>query len=246
MAYEKQTWTTGEVITAEKLNHMEDGIGDVGYDCNGNITDLFEETINAVEVYEGVYQAHLAYSSELSANTLIVTFDGVEYRVAKSAAPYGGVMYGDLQDGTPAPSFERYPFNIQYSYKGGYDISTKTVGEHSVKAQSVEPTIDECFSNVVRQLIFENIVVVNHREGDFPNIYIKVNNAANEGKAIFGVEAGRLTIFHISGWQDDGQTIIFENMLVKPPNTMEVKTYAVHSTGNIMSAFYTYTLTSQS
>ena len=28
MAYEKQTWTTGEVITQEKLNHMEDGIED--------------------------------------------------------------------------------------------------------------------------------------------------------------------------------------------------------------------------
>lgn len=27
MAYEKQTWTTGDVITANKLNHMEDGIG---------------------------------------------------------------------------------------------------------------------------------------------------------------------------------------------------------------------------
>lgn len=26
MAYEKQTWTDGEVITKEKLNHMEDGI----------------------------------------------------------------------------------------------------------------------------------------------------------------------------------------------------------------------------
>ena len=26
MAYEKQTWTTGDVITQEKLNHMEDGI----------------------------------------------------------------------------------------------------------------------------------------------------------------------------------------------------------------------------
>lgn len=27
MAYVKQTWQTGEVITQEKLNHMEDGIG---------------------------------------------------------------------------------------------------------------------------------------------------------------------------------------------------------------------------
>ena len=26
MAYEKQTWQTGDVITADRLNHMEDGI----------------------------------------------------------------------------------------------------------------------------------------------------------------------------------------------------------------------------
>ena len=30
MAYEKQTWVTGETITADKLNHMEDGIADAG------------------------------------------------------------------------------------------------------------------------------------------------------------------------------------------------------------------------
>lgn len=28
MAYEKYTWVDGEVITAQKLNHMEDGIGE--------------------------------------------------------------------------------------------------------------------------------------------------------------------------------------------------------------------------
>ena len=30
MAYEKQTWKTGDVITQEKLNHMEDGIANAG------------------------------------------------------------------------------------------------------------------------------------------------------------------------------------------------------------------------
>lgn len=29
MDYEKQTWVVGEVITAEKLNHMEDGIANL-------------------------------------------------------------------------------------------------------------------------------------------------------------------------------------------------------------------------
>ena len=30
MSYEKQTWQNGDIITAEKLNHMEDGIGESG------------------------------------------------------------------------------------------------------------------------------------------------------------------------------------------------------------------------
>lgn len=30
MAYEKQTWQTGDVITADKLNHIEDGIASGG------------------------------------------------------------------------------------------------------------------------------------------------------------------------------------------------------------------------
>lgn len=29
MAYEKQTWSTGDTITAEKLNHIEDGLVNV-------------------------------------------------------------------------------------------------------------------------------------------------------------------------------------------------------------------------
>lgn len=32
MAYEKQTWQTGDIVTANKLNHMEDGIAE-SYNC---------------------------------------------------------------------------------------------------------------------------------------------------------------------------------------------------------------------
>lgn len=34
MAYTKQTWQCGDTISAEKLNHMEDGISDVGIETN--------------------------------------------------------------------------------------------------------------------------------------------------------------------------------------------------------------------
>lgn len=42
MSYEKQTWNTGDVITATKLNHIEDGIFSGG--GTGLINILYDET----------------------------------------------------------------------------------------------------------------------------------------------------------------------------------------------------------
>lgn len=40
MAYTKQTWATGDTVTASKLNHMEDGIADAGgYDLVISVED---------------------------------------------------------------------------------------------------------------------------------------------------------------------------------------------------------------
>lgn len=38
MAYEKQTWVCGDVVTADKLNHMEDGIAEC---CGGGYFRAF-------------------------------------------------------------------------------------------------------------------------------------------------------------------------------------------------------------
>ncbi len=40
MAYDKQTWETGEVISAERLNHMEDGIAEAGSSSGGGLTNM--------------------------------------------------------------------------------------------------------------------------------------------------------------------------------------------------------------
>lgn len=44
MAYQKQSWQTGETITAQKLNHIEDGI-------SNNISSGNSDNILTVEVY---------------------------------------------------------------------------------------------------------------------------------------------------------------------------------------------------
>lgn len=51
MSYEKQTWQTGDIITAEKLNHMEEGItggtliiGGFSRDNERNIVGVADKT----------------------------------------------------------------------------------------------------------------------------------------------------------------------------------------------------------
>ena len=66
MSYEKRTWSTGEIITADKLNHMEDGIANSGSGSGGTSTNIlivtftgsgstytcdktYEEILNAID-----------------------------------------------------------------------------------------------------------------------------------------------------------------------------------------------------
>lgn len=45
MSYEKQTWKTGDIITADKLNHIENGIGSSGGWGGWLIVDLSTEFV---------------------------------------------------------------------------------------------------------------------------------------------------------------------------------------------------------
>lgn len=53
MAYTKQTWNTGDIITAEKLNHIEDGLeellGGGGYEISNPILTI--TALSNMELY---------------------------------------------------------------------------------------------------------------------------------------------------------------------------------------------------
>lgn len=55
MAYEKQTWSCGETITADKLNHMEDGIMESG---GGStlVVNYVEEDGSGCSIYDKTWQ----------------------------------------------------------------------------------------------------------------------------------------------------------------------------------------------
>lgn len=53
MAYTKNTWQTGDIVSSQKLNHMEDGIADAGgvmviNDVNGTLDKTWQEIYDAM------------------------------------------------------------------------------------------------------------------------------------------------------------------------------------------------------
>lgn len=93
MAYEKQTWTTGEVITAEKLNHMEDGIAGAG---GGSSIEPLEITITHDDD-AGTFTANKTY--EELYNEWIVALNGnTTVDLNKINAPCV-ITYIDVYDG---------------------------------------------------------------------------------------------------------------------------------------------------
>jgi len=58
MAYTKHTWTTGEVITAGRLNNMEDGIADAGgVMVISNTYDKQADLITLDKTWQEIYDA---------------------------------------------------------------------------------------------------------------------------------------------------------------------------------------------
>ena len=56
MAYEPTNWVTGDVITAAKLNHMEDGIAGANGSLVLETTPITQNNFNAVVTMEGTEQ----------------------------------------------------------------------------------------------------------------------------------------------------------------------------------------------
>lgn len=105
MAYEKQTWQTGEVITQEKLNHMEDGIGScvmvVGATTGENNAVTLGKTwqeihdamasgkiVATLESYEGGVGMHLLMSADSVNSTYRVIDEALKLYTASSADGY--------------------------------------------------------------------------------------------------------------------------------------------------------------
>lgn len=132
MSYEKQTWQTGDIVTAEKLNHIEDGIvssGDVlvvtftadyhnGAYANVTTDHTYTEVKAAIEAGKVViFQQHLNNDGEICAQAYAAMFEDFVYAVNFDLNFEDAIIFGTRYY-LPSPELEIDPemtdFSLQF------------------------------------------------------------------------------------------------------------------------------------
>ena len=108
MAYTPINWQTGDTITAEKMNKMDNG-------WSMEETQLFSESVTTVAEEWG-NDATFSYDQFINSDVITVTFNGTDYECNRldfgDYIGYGGMTETD-------PDFSQYPFaNGTVNYAG--------------------------------------------------------------------------------------------------------------------------------
>lgn len=140
MTYTPINWQTGDTITAEKMNKMDNG-----WVVESSSQQLFTETVTTTvdpDYPDEPAWGALEYSTMISADTLTVTFDGTNYTCPRIDLG-NDFVYGGW--GNDAPDFTDYPFAI-YSgeFMGSIDnsVTTASGGTHTVVVSSTSSSIE--------------------------------------------------------------------------------------------------------
>lgn len=134
MAYTPINWQTGDTITAEKLNKMDNG-------WSMSSTQLFSETVTTEG--EELAEAILSYSTFIDASYIIVTFDDTDYLCPRINAG-GDSIYGGFNN--DEPDFSTIPFYIYSSSVGdGNQLITETAGTYTVVVKTANIEVSDSF-----------------------------------------------------------------------------------------------------
>lgn len=131
MAYTPINWQTGDTITAEKMNKMDNG-----WSIESSAQTLCNETITThLDGSDNV--AQLTVSDTIVADVITVTYDSDVYTCNNDGGMYGA----------PYDDYSEYPFTF---YDDGF-IICETSGTHTVKVEAVVTAVEasQSFSSAV-------------------------------------------------------------------------------------------------
>ena len=127
-----------------------------GFTCTEEVAMLTEESVTT-EQYDNIAYSELSYVELITAGTLRVTFNGVEYVCPRRSRENGGEYGASLNEETGEGDFSEYPFNIASFFSRGVVknfLTTQTAGTYSIKIETVDESVEttECFEKAVRKV----------------------------------------------------------------------------------------------
>lgn len=219
MSYTPINWQTGQTITADKLNKMDNGWG-------FQSTQLFSETVTTV-ASGGMYAGILEYSNRVDSETITATFNGTEYTCPRIDA-FGSFFYGGFSQS--GPDFSVYPFAIQSSQSGSNQLYTETAGTYTLTVAVEGIAISDTFSSAVGKSIVVPTFEEDLGSGDFTcdMTWPELNTAVTEGRCFFAKV--RNVIYNIFSY--NGTSVIsFKTISIEADVTEEIIYY--YSDGSI-------------
>lgn len=162
MAYTPNEWQCGDVISAEKMNNLEEGIqealdccsgggsADVGYSCEETRDVAFEGSLTTTS-YGSYSGTSFEPSKAIEGDFVIVTLNDTEYELPKVTLPFG-VGYGNFENGDPV--FVNYPCAVGIMY-GQYYFFTLSGGTYQVTISNYVVSIEtsDCFGKAVEKVM---------------------------------------------------------------------------------------------
>lgn len=133
MSYEKQTWVTGETITASKLNHMEDGIAS---DEVGSFLISFTPTSQITGTIDKTYSEIIA-AIQNGQIPIINAFIANEYG---GSLAFDGVRGDTIEFRTTGYEQEGDDITVTVTYVYVNEDNTINYGEFGYTVSSVSPT----------------------------------------------------------------------------------------------------------
>lgn len=146
----------GGGVTPEIMAQIENA----QWKSEGEVT-LFDESVTTA-AQGNFFVGNLVYSKKLPADTLKVTFNGVEYTCPKIAMGEDSNAYGGI--GESGPDFTEFPFAIICYYDGeeaNSEIYTPSAGTYSVSASATGIVPTDEFKIAVRSANIEKVSDVN-------------------------------------------------------------------------------------
>lgn len=189
------------------------GGGDPGYSCKEDKIVIAEKTVTTTvpEPNANYAEVSLLLNEEITASSIFVTFEGVEY-VCNVYSDYGNSNYGaPYVEDTDGYDWSNYPFSI-LSNSHMNMLYTEHAGTYTVKIETVDEVVETtpCFEKAVNSVIGggSEVDMIKKVSTDDPSI-VRLNKTVDElltflnsGKSPFvydETDDSGVTLFNIVG-----------------------------------------------